>query len=77
MSRDSIIIASLLAAFNDIDILACDIGNTYLNATPREKVYTTAGPEFGAEIQGKSVLIVRALYGLKTSGTAWRAHLAN
>jgi hypothetical protein len=36
-----------------------------------------AGPEFGAELQGKSVLIVRALYGLKSSGAAWRSHLAN
>jgi len=77
VSRDSVRIAFLLAALNDIDILACDIGNAYLNASPREKVYTTAGPEFGAEIQGKHVLIVRALYGLKSSGAAWRSHLAN
>jgi hypothetical protein len=42
-----------------------------------KKVYTTAGPEFGNELIGKSVLIVRALYGLKSSGAAWRAHLAN
>jgi hypothetical protein len=66
-----------LAALNDIDLLACDIGNAYLNATPRERVYTTAGPEFGAELEGKHVLIVRALYGLKSSGTAWYSHLSN
>jgi hypothetical protein len=66
-----------LAALNDVPILATDIGNAYLNANPREKVYTTAGPEFGNELQGKSVLIERALYGLKSSGAAWRAHLAN
>jgi hypothetical protein len=29
-----------------------------LNATPREKVYTSAGPEFGVELQGKNMLIV-------------------
>jgi hypothetical protein len=76
VSRDSMRIAFMLAALNDIDILACDIGNAYLNAKPRENVYTTAGPEFGAELQGKPVLIVRALYGLKSSGAAWCAHLA-
>jgi hypothetical protein len=38
-------------------------------------VYTTAGPEFGAELEGKPVLIVRALYGLKSSGVAWCSHL--
>jgi len=77
VSRDSVRIAFMIAALNDIDILACDIGNAYLNASPREKVYTTAGPEFGHELEGRTVLIVRALYGLKSSGAAWHAHLAN
>jgi len=77
VSRDSVRIAFLLAALNDVNLLATDIGNAYLNAPAREKVYTTAGPEFGPEMEGKSVLIVRALYGLKSSGAAWRAHLAN
>jgi hypothetical protein len=77
VSRDSVRIAFVLAALNDINLLATDIGNAYLNAPAREKVYTTAGPEFGLELDGKSVLIVRALYGLKSSGAAWQAHLAN
>lgn len=77
VSRDSVRIAFLLAALNDVNLLATDIGNAYLNAKPRERVYTTAGPEFGNELQGKPVLIVRALYGLKSSGAAWRSHLAN
>jgi len=58
ISRDSIRLAFLIAALNGIDILACDIGNAYLNAAPREKVYTKAGLEFGAEMQGRNVLIV-------------------
>ena len=52
-----------------------DIGNAYLNAKVREKIWSTAGPEFG-EQQGAVVLIVRALYGLKSSGAAWRSHFA-
>jgi hypothetical protein len=59
VSRESIRIAFLIAALNEIDILACGIGNAYLNATPRERVYTTAGPKLGAELQGRNVLIVR------------------
>jgi hypothetical protein len=35
-----------------------------------------AGPEFGAARQGLRVLIVWALYGLKSSGMAWHSHLA-
>jgi hypothetical protein len=42
----------------------------------REKVYTICGPEFGPEDEGKFAVIVRAQYGLKSSGAAWRAHLA-
>ncbi|MGH7954706.1 MAG: reverse transcriptase domain-containing protein [Gloeomargaritales cyanobacterium] len=75
VSRDSVRIAFLIAALNDLDVLAADIGNDYLNASTKEKVYTTAGKEFGSK-EGFSVLIVRALYGLKSSGAAWRAHLA-
>jgi hypothetical protein len=77
VSLDSIRIAFLLAPLNDMNILATDIENAYLNAKPHEKVYTTTGPEFGAESKGKTVMIVRALYGLKTSGATWRAHLAS
>ena len=77
VSRDSVRIAFLLAALNDVDITSTDIGNAYLNAFPREKVYTTAGPEFRAEFEGRPVLIVRALNGLKSSGAAWCSHLAN
>ena len=65
----------MLAALNDLDILACDIGNAYLNAECREKVYTTCGPEFGS-YEGRKALIVRALYELKSSGTAFRAKLS-
>jgi hypothetical protein len=76
-SQDSIKIAFLIAALNDISIQMCDIGNAYLNALPREKVYTMAGAEFGNELLGRNVLIVRALYGLKSSGAAWCSHLAS
>ena len=47
----------------------------YLNASTEEKVYAIAGPEFG-EDEGKLAIIVRALYGLKSSGAAWRSHFA-
>ena len=76
VSRDSVRIAFLLAALNELDILACDIGNAYLNAPCREKVWFVAGPEFGSR-QGAVIRIVRALYGLKSSGASWRAMFNN
>jgi hypothetical protein len=77
VSRDSVRIGFLLAALNGLDILAADIGNAYINANVREKVYFIAGDEFGASRKGKPVVIIKALYGLKTSGAAWRAHFAD
>jgi hypothetical protein len=76
MSRDSVRIMFLLAALNDLNVLAADIGNAYLTAPNRERVYAIAGKEFGS-CAGERVVIVRALYGLKSAGAAWRAHLAS
>jgi hypothetical protein len=74
VSRDSVRIAFLIAALNDVDIMACDVSNAYLNAPCREKIWFVAGPEFGSR-QGQVVKIVRALYGLKSSGASWRSML--
>jgi hypothetical protein len=66
----------MLAALNGLDVLSADIGNAYLNARTREKIYIICGREFGDQYVGRKAVIVRALYGLKSSGAAWRACLA-
>ena len=76
VSRDSVRILLLIASLNDLDILACDIQNAYLTAECREKIYTIAGPEFGSE-EGSTMIVKMALYGLKSSGAAFRSKLAN
>jgi len=76
VSRDSVRIGFLLAALNDLELVAADIGNAYLQATTKEKKIAIAGPEFG-ELQGRTMIIVRALYGLKSSRAAWHEHFAN
>jgi hypothetical protein len=77
-SRDSVRIMLLIAAFNDLQVLSTDIRNAYLNASCREKVHVKVNAElFGKEHQGKFAVIVRALYGLKSAGASWRAHLAD
>jgi hypothetical protein len=72
VSRESVKIAFLIAALNDIDIMSCDIGNAYLNAPCRERIWFVAGAECG-NCAGMVCKLVRALYGLKSSGAAWRA----
>jgi hypothetical protein len=64
VSRDSVRLAFLIAALNDLEILSADIQNAYLNAPTKERIYTTACPEFGQGKEGRPVMIVRALYGL-------------
>lgn len=66
VSRGSVRIAFLIAALNDLDILAGDIQNAYLHAPTKEKLYFYAGDEWKAD-KGRVVVIVRALYGLKSS----------
>ena len=75
VSRDSIRIAFLVAALNGLKVLACDIGNAYLNAPCQEKIWFLGGPEVGNEDKGKVCVMERALYGLKSSGASWRATL--
>jgi hypothetical protein len=68
-------IALTLSALNDLDVKMADIENAYLTAPITEKVWTVLGPEIGDDA-GKRALIVRALYGLKSAGAAFRNHLA-
>ena len=77
VSRDSVRMLLMIAALNDLDVLSADIGNAYLNARNKERVHVICGPElFGPEAEGKTAVIVRALYGLKSAGNAWRHHFS-
>ena len=75
VSRDSVRIAFTYAALMGIDVCVADIGNAYLNAKCRERIRTVAGKEFGSD-KGQVMIIVQALYWLKSSGAAWRQTLA-
>ena len=76
VSRDSVWLALLYVALNDLDILSADVAATYLNAPVGEKVYFRCGAEFG-NLAGRYALLTKALYGLKTSAAARRNHLAH
>ena len=77
-SRESVRLAFMLASLNELDILAGDIGNAYLNAPNREKVHVLCGTDlFTPEQEGRVAVIVRALYGLKSAAAAWRDHFSS
>ena len=65
-----------LAELNGLESWSTDIGNAYLEAETKEKVYIIAGPEFG-ELEGHTLIIFKALYGLKSSGVRWHEKFAD
>ena len=75
VTRDIVILAFIIAGLNNLDILACNIYNAYINTPCSGKQWSKSGSEFVGE-KGYVFLIVRALYGLKSSGSAWRSKLA-
>ena len=64
-----------LSELNGMKTWVTDIGNAYLEAHTKESVYIIAGPEF-AELEGHTLLIIKALYGLRSSGLRWHERLA-
>jgi hypothetical protein len=76
ISRKTVRIALMLAAFNDLQVKAGDVLNAYITTPVKEKVWTILGPKFGNDA-GKGAIIVCALYRLKSAGAAFCAHLAS
>ena len=52
------------------------IQNAYTQAPVSEKIYTVLEPEFGTYSE-KPDVVARALYGLKSAGDTFWAHLAD
>ena len=76
VSQETVHLALTIAALNDLEVKAGDVMNAYVTAPVTEKIWTKLGPEFGKNA-GKLAIIVCAIYGLKSSGAAFRAHLAD
>ena len=75
VSIRSLRLVIFLAKLNNLEVWGADIGNAYLEAKTKEKLYVAAGPEF-EELEGHILVIYKALYGLKSSGigSAQRIH---
>eukprot|EP00957_Ditylum_brightwellii_P092664 7055790-Ditylum_brightwellii.AAC.1 len=67
-----------LAELNGMKLLSADIGNAYLEAYTDEKECFIAGHEFkDYGYEGHLMLIMKALYGLKTSGARFHEKFAD
>jgi hypothetical protein len=76
VSCKTVRIALTLAGLNDLQVKVSDIENAYIATLCTEKIWTVLGPEFGSDA-GKSAIVVRALYGLKSAGASFCNHLAD
>ena len=70
VSIPGIRMVTFLAELNELELWAADVGNAYLESVTKEKVCFEAGPEFG-ELEGHLFIIIKAQYGLKSSGKRW------
>ena len=76
MHKNHFIIGFLIAALNDLNLLAGDIQNVFLSAPTKERIFFYAGDEWKCDKDG-IVVVVQALYGLKSSALQFRNYLAN
>ena len=75
VTRESIWLALMITALNNLQVKTGDDLNAYITAQVTEHVWTTLGPEWGPDT-GKCDLIICTLYGLKSASTTFCAHLA-
>ena len=67
LSLRSLRLAVFLTDLNDLQLWDTDVGNTYVQAFSKEKLYIVTGPEF-EELQGHVLVIYKALYGTRSGG---------
>ena len=70
VSIRSLRLVKCLAKLNTLEVWRADIGNEYLEAKTKEKLYVVARPEF-EELEGHKLVIYKSLYRLKSSGLRW------
>ena len=73
VTREIVCIALTMIMLHDMQVKAADALNVM--APIREEIWTVLSPDF-VDDAGKSVIIVRSIYGLKNAGAAFRSHLA-
>ena len=76
VSLRSLRIVIFFSELNQLLLWGADVGNAYLEALTKEKVFIIGGPEFGDK-EGCILIIFKALYGLRTSGLRWHERFSD
>ena len=72
----SVRLLQVIAHKEKYNILCGNVGNAFPTKYTNERVYAIAGKESGSRA-GQVVIIVKALYGLATSGQRWHGMFAD
>jgi len=75
VSIENVRIGLFAAVLNNLLLCAADVGSAFLHGYTKELVYTIAGPEWGP-LAGCVMIMVRSIYGLKTSSAAFHEVLS-
>ena len=70
---ESVAAMERMANLNDLEVKSIDILNAYIQAPVAEKECTILGHEFGKDTC-KTVVTIKALYGLKLTGAIFISH---
>ena len=63
-----------LAELNNLHLWGADVGNAYLQAPTKEKLYIVADPEF-EEMQGHVLVMYKALFDTQSGEVCWHDNL--
>ena len=75
VSMEAVCLGFVMAQLNGLQVCAGDVGEAFLNAYTKEKIYIIAGPEFGS-LAGKRLIVNKAWYGTKTAPARWHENLS-
>jgi len=64
----SVRLLNVIAKAQGLECLAGYVGNAYLYAKTKKKIFTKCGLEFGPEMVNWIAIVQKGLYGLKSSG---------
>jgi len=76
LSLEGVRTVLFLAELNELHLCAADVAQAYLEANTREKLAIVGDPEFG-ELSGHTLILIKALYGARTSGNRFAEKLAD
>ena len=74
VSRETVSIAMVLAALNDLPVELADIHNTYITEPIIDKIWIVLGQNLGG-YYGRKAIVVYVLYGLNIAVYVFRNHL--